>query len=112
VSAPRLAVDAAAVTQLIADVAGPLLDELATAYANDPAAVGRLLALHARHVTALDVAVVDDDASDADRAIRAAEADGSRWAVCDLLPPAGLLDVDLSALALDTLANLRTKDAR
>nr|WTB07425.1 hypothetical protein OG546_26310 [Streptomyces antimycoticus] len=64
-----------------ADRAAPLLDKLALAYAQDPSTVGRLLAAHAVHVTALDLATVRDDATDADRAMCAAEADGTREAL-------------------------------
>ncbi|MGD6762076.1 hypothetical protein ACOKM5_24385 [Streptomyces sp. BH097] len=58
-----------------------LFDDLALAYAADPAAIGRLLASHAARVIALDFAVVDDRTTDYERAMRAAEADATREAL-------------------------------
>ncbi|MEU8721481.1 hypothetical protein [Streptomyces antimycoticus] len=57
------------------------LDALALAYVQNPTTIGRLLTAHAAHVTALDLAAVDYDATDATRAMRAAEADGTREAL-------------------------------
>lgn len=84
---PTLTADGTAVRLPIADaITAPLLDALAVAYAEDPAAFGRLLDLHAAQVLAHDHAVVSDDATDYQRARTAAEADSTRQALYDELP--------------------------
>ncbi|MGW2292834.1 hypothetical protein, partial [Streptomyces phaeochromogenes] len=83
----------------------PLLDELALAYAQDPDAVGRLLAAHAARVVVLDFAMCRDDATDYSRAMRAAETDATREALLDECPAAVALDPLLdpdSAIAFAT----------
>jgi hypothetical protein len=84
---PQLTADGTAVRLALAEHVDPLLDDLALAYAEDPDAVGRLLAAHAASVVRLDFAVCSDDATDYGRAMRAAEADGTREALLDELPP-------------------------
>ncbi|WP_430479344.1 hypothetical protein ACQZM9_21940 [Streptomyces sp. P11-1] len=64
----------------------PLVDALAIAYTEDPETVGQLLAGHAVSVLALDYAACSDDVPEHVRAMRAAEADGSREALLDSLP--------------------------
>jgi len=66
-----------------------LLDELAVAYAADPDTLARLLASHAARVLRLDRAAVDADTTDAERAMCAAEADGTRGALLDAIRPDG-----------------------
>ncbi|RMB83678.1 hypothetical protein [Streptomyces shenzhenensis] len=83
---PQVTVDGRAVRIPLAFHTDPLLDDLAVAYAEDPDTVGRLLARHAASVLAHDHAVCSEDASDLDRAMRAAEADGSREALLEELP--------------------------
>ncbi|MCG7524908.1 hypothetical protein MHW47_10730 [Streptomyces sp. OfavH-34-F] len=84
---PQLTVDGKAVRLPVAGISDVLLDDLAVAYAEDPAEVGLLLIAHAAAVLCLDHAEVSEDASDLDRAMRAAEADGTREAVLNELPP-------------------------
>ncbi|MER7692983.1 hypothetical protein [Streptomyces sp. NPDC097610] len=84
---PQLTTDGTAVRLPLAEHVDPLLDDLALAYAEDPDAVGRLLAAHAASVVRLDFAVCSEDATDYGRAMRAAEADGTREALLDELPP-------------------------
>ncbi|MFD8151713.1 hypothetical protein ACFV28_13310 [Streptomyces sp. NPDC059720] len=69
------------------------LDDLALAYAQNPTAVGRLLTAHAATVTALDLAAVNYDATDASRAMRAAEVAGTREALLDQITGDQLADV-------------------
>ncbi|MET8399608.1 hypothetical protein [Streptomyces sp900116325] len=64
----------------------PLLDDLAIAYAEDPVEFGHLLAAHAGSVLRLDHAHVSDDMPGHERAMRAAEADGTREALLGELP--------------------------
>ncbi|GHC44261.1 MULTISPECIES: hypothetical protein [Streptomyces rochei group] len=90
---PTLTADGQAVRLALRDhITAPLLDDLAVAYADDPQTVGRLLTAHAASVVALDVAQVDTYGSEYDRAIRAAEADGTREALFDGLPHEHQLD--------------------
>ncbi|MBP0456221.1 hypothetical protein [Streptomyces montanisoli] len=70
------------------DRADVQLDELALAYAADPDTLGRLLASHAARVLRLDVAAVDEDATGAERAMCAAEANGTREALLAEIAPA------------------------
>lgn len=102
---PQLTNDGRAVRLSLGEHVAPLLDELALAYAQDPDTVGRLLAAHAASVVALDYAVCSDDATDYGRAMRAAEADGTREALLDECPTADRLDPQLDpddAIALAT----------
>jgi hypothetical protein len=69
------------------------LDDLARAYAQDPDTVGRLLTAHAATLTALDLAAVKYDATDATRAVRAAEVAGTREALLDQITGEQLADV-------------------
>lgn len=76
----------------LADVAD-VLDDLALAYALDPDTVGRLLTAHAATVTALDLATVTHDGNDATRAMRTAEAAGTREALLAEIADDQLADV-------------------
>ncbi|WP_432026860.1 hypothetical protein [Streptomyces sp. 1222.5] len=78
---PTLTADGLAVRLPIADRAEQLLDALAVAYTADPDTVGHLLTHHGANVVRLDHAVVSEDMPEHERAIRAAEADGSREAL-------------------------------
>lgn len=84
---PQLTNDGTAVRLPLAEHTDPLVDDLAIAYAADPDTVGRLLATHAAAVLALDFAACSETATDYGRAMRAAEADGTREALLDELPP-------------------------
>ncbi|MFF4523422.1 hypothetical protein [Streptomyces bluensis] len=84
---PQLTADGTAVRLSLAEHVDPLLDDLALAYAEDPDTVGRLLAAHAASVLRLDFAVCSEDATDYGRAMRAAEADGTREALLGEQPP-------------------------
>ncbi|MFB7029630.1 MULTISPECIES: hypothetical protein [unclassified Streptomyces] len=83
---PQISADYTTVRLPLADRTTSLLDDLAVAYAEDPAEFGLLLVAHAAAVLCLDHAVVDDSAHDVDRAMRAAEADGTREALLGELP--------------------------
>ncbi|MHA4819358.1 hypothetical protein ACXZ65_33970 [Streptomyces aculeolatus] len=91
----QLSADGRAVRIPLGDRFAPVVDDLATAYADDPDAVGRLLLAHARAVAHLDHAVTAEDATDYDRAMCAAEADGTREALLDESPAAAHLDAVL-----------------
>ncbi|MET9291146.1 hypothetical protein [Streptomyces sp. NPDC003077] len=93
---PQLTADGLAVRLPIADRAAPLLDELSLAYAEDPAVIGALLFTHADSVRALDHAVVCAEVADHERALRAAQADGTRDALLAEVVAAGNLDAELS----------------
>lgn len=108
---PTLTADGTAVRLPVTLAVSPLLDELALAYADDPDLFGRLLAKHAASVVALDHVVVSDDAADWERAVRAAEADGSRDALLDRLESAERLDDLLDADDAIALATSLTKQA-
>lgn len=69
------------------------LDDLALAYVQNPTTVGRLLTAHAATLTAADLAAVDYDTTDATRAMRAAEAAGTREALLDQITGDQLADV-------------------
>jgi hypothetical protein len=108
---PQLSGDGLAVRLALAEHVDPLLDELALAYANDPDAVGRLLAAHAASVAALDFIACSDDATDYERAMRAAEADATREALLDDCPAAVTLDPLLAPDDAITLAGRITRTA-
>ncbi|WIC89753.1 hypothetical protein SEA_SOJO_35 [Streptomyces phage SoJo] len=84
---PQLTNDGTAVRFPLAEHVDRLVDDLAIAYAADPDSVGRLLAGHAAAVLALDFAACSETETDYGRAMRAAEADGTREALLDELPP-------------------------
>ncbi|NEC25168.1 hypothetical protein G3I20_00920 [Streptomyces sp. SID8111] len=93
---PQLTADGRAVRLPIRDhITAPLLDDLATAYAEDPEQISLLLIAHAAAVTCHDYAVCSDDAPEYERAMRAAEADGTRGALLDALPDAHQQDPEL-----------------
>ncbi|MDX2986323.1 hypothetical protein [Streptomyces caniscabiei] len=108
---PQLSADGLAVRLTLAEHVDPLLDELALAYANDPDAVGRLLAVHAASVAALDFIACSEDATDYERAMRAAEADATREALLDDCPAAVGLDPLLAPDDAITLAGRITRAA-
>ena len=64
----------------------PLVDALAIAYAENPVEVGHLLAAHAGSVLRLDYAEFAESMPEHERAMRAAEADGTREALLTELP--------------------------
>ncbi|MFE0762591.1 hypothetical protein ACQEU8_36725 [Streptomyces sp. CA-250714] len=88
---PQLTADGLAI-RLADDRPDVLLDELAAAYARDPETVAALLAAHADAVEAADDAQCNPCATDYDRAMRAAEADGTRDGLYGELPPPAVLD--------------------
>ncbi|MFF4672320.1 hypothetical protein ACFY1C_21085 [Streptomyces sp. NPDC001279] len=107
---PTLTADGAAVRLPVRDsLLAPLLDDLALAYAEDPGTVGTLLIAHAAAVLRHDHAVCSDDASDHVRAMRAAEADGTREALLDEVPAEAQLDPHLSPDDAITLAGHITR---
>lgn len=106
---PQLSADGSAVRLPLADRTASLLDDLAVAYAEDPADVGTLLVAHAAAVLCLDFAATSDSAHDVDRAMRAAEADGTREALLDELPIDHQLDPLLSPDDSITLAGRLTR---
>lgn len=107
---PTLTADGTAVRLPIRDqITAPLLDDLATAYAADPDTVGRLLAEHAAAVAALDHAAHAVDAPDHVRAMRAAEADGTRDALLAELPEAHHADPEYGPDAAISLATRITR---
>jgi thioredoxin-like negative regulator of GroEL len=106
---PQLTTDGLAVRLPVRAAAAPLLDDLALAYAQDPDTVGRLLAAHAARVVRLDHAVCSEDMPDHVRAMRAAEADGTREALLDECPTVADLDPLLDADQAVTLAGRITR---
>ncbi|WP_406124943.1 hypothetical protein OHQ89_23705 [Streptomyces canus] len=108
---PQLSADGLAVRLTLAEHVDPLLDELALAYANDADAVGRLLAAHAASVAALDFIACSEDATDYERAMRAAEADATREALLDDCPAAVALDPLLAPDDAISLAGRITRAA-
>ncbi|MGW9041220.1 hypothetical protein ACWGQL_01440 [Streptomyces lydicus] len=106
---PQISADGLAVRLPIAARAEQLLDDLALAYAEDPDAVGRLLAMHAANVFRLDHAVVSEDMPEYERAMRAAAADGSREALLAEAPVVDHLDDLLDADQAITLAGRITR---
>ncbi|MCZ9350755.1 hypothetical protein NGM36_13255 [Streptomyces mutabilis] len=90
---PTLTADGTAVRLPIRDqISAPLLDALAVAYIDDADVIGQLLTAHGTAVIALDLAEVDSYADEHERAIRAAEADDTRDALCEELPVEVQLD--------------------
>ncbi|MBZ6258162.1 hypothetical protein KVH22_21840 [Streptomyces olivaceus] len=109
---PTLTADGTAVRLPIRDaITAPLLDALAVAYAEDPQQLGPLLIRHAARVIALDLAAVDEDAAEYERAIRAAEADGTRDALLDELPVEQQMDPQYGPDAAIALATRITQHA-
>ncbi|MFJ2017215.1 hypothetical protein [Streptomyces nodosus] len=109
---PTLTADGRAVRLPIANqITAPLLDDLAVAYAEDPAAFGRLLDLHAAQVIAHDHTVCSNDATDYQRAMTAAKADSTREALLSELPAEHQTDPRLSPDEAVTLATRLTKHA-
>ncbi|WP_432194749.1 hypothetical protein [Streptomyces sp. bgisy027] len=108
---PQLSADGLAVRLPLAEHVDPLLDELALAYAEDPDAVGSLLAAHAASVVALDYVACSDDATDYERAMRAAEADATREALLDDCPAAATVDPLLDPDDAISLATRITRTA-
>ncbi|MCX5362912.1 hypothetical protein OG864_29880 [Streptomyces sp. NBC_00124] len=108
---PTLTADGTAVRLPLADRAAPLLDELAVAFADRPEDIAALLRAHAASVLALDYAVCADHLPDHVRAVRAAQADGSREALLDECPAAEHLDEQLGPDAAITLGTRLTKYA-
>ncbi|MEI5099028.1 hypothetical protein RB200_10760 [Streptomyces sp. PmtG] len=108
---PQLSADGLAVRLPLFEHVDPLLDDLALAYAQDPEAVGRLLAAHAARVVALDVAMCSEDATDYGRAVRAAEADATREALLDDCPAAVAVDLVLAPDDAISLAGRITRAA-
>ncbi|MEU9140408.1 hypothetical protein AB0D33_31390 [Streptomyces sp. NPDC048404] len=102
---PTLTADGLAVRLPIADRAEKLLDALAVAYTADSDAVGGLLTVHGANVVRLDHAVVSEDMPEHEKAMRAAEADGSREALLAEAPPADSLDDLLAPGDAVTLAS-------
>ncbi|MFE4328694.1 hypothetical protein ACFRQM_04345 [Streptomyces sp. NPDC056831] len=95
---PTLTADGTAVRLPVRDqLLAPLLDDLATAYAEDPPTLGTLLRAHAESLRRLNHAVFD---TDYEREIRAAEADATREALLDEVP----LDHQLDPLLLPDTA--------
>ncbi|MEU8989998.1 hypothetical protein AB0C98_26805 [Streptomyces sp. NPDC048558] len=106
---PTLTADGFAVRLPVADRAEELLDSLAVAYAAAPEAVGGLLISHGANVVRLDHAVVSEDMPEYERAVRAAEADGTREALLAEAPPAETLDDLLGPDDAITLAGRITR---
>lgn len=102
--APTIAADGISIRLPISERVAPLLDELAIAYAEDPATVGRLLSRHAAAALRLDHAVVSEDMPEWERSMRAAEADGTREALTYGLTAADHLDACLDPQAAAHLA--------
>ncbi|CAL9530679.1 hypothetical protein [Streptomyces sp. enrichment culture] len=108
---PQITADGRMVRLPLTTRTAPVLDELALAYAQDPGAVGTLLLAHAAAVVCLDHAAVSEDATDYERAHRAAEADGTREALLDDCPSAATLDPLLDPDEAVTLATRLTRRA-
>ncbi|MFM9613884.1 hypothetical protein [Streptomyces niveiscabiei] len=109
---PTLTADGAAVRLPIRDhLTAPLLDDLAIAYAEDPEQVGLLLLAHAAASVCLDFAVCNEDVGEVERAMRAAEADGTREALLGEVPEDHQRDPELSPDDAVTLASRLTKYA-
>ncbi|MGW8762335.1 hypothetical protein ACWGN5_07530 [Streptomyces sp. NPDC055815] len=106
---PQLSADGSTVRLPLADRTASLLDDLAVAYAEDPAGIGLLLTGHAAAVLSLDFAAASDAAHDVDRSMRAAEADGTREALLDELPIDHQLDPLLGPDDAITLAGRITR---
>lgn len=93
------------------DLLAPLVDALAIAYTDDPEIVGRLLTGHAARVLALDHAECSEDMPEYIRAMRAAEADGTREALLGELPDEVQRDPLLAPDDVVTLATRLTRTA-
>ncbi|QKN87678.1 hypothetical protein SEA_CUMBERBATCH_36 [Streptomyces phage Cumberbatch] len=107
---PTLTADGTAVRLPIRDqLLAPLLDDLATAYAEDPSLLGTLLRAHAESVRRLDQAVADDAMPDYERAMRAAGVDATRELLLDELPTECQTDPRLSPDAAITVAGRITR---
>ncbi|WP_405508851.1 hypothetical protein OG323_22740 [Streptomyces cyaneofuscatus] len=87
----------------------PLVDALAIAYTQDPETVGALLAVHAHNVLRLDYAQFAESMPEPARAMRAAEADGSREALLGELPEEVQRDPLLTSDDVITLATRLTR---
>ncbi|MFZ3471434.1 hypothetical protein ACODT4_20615 [Streptomyces sp. 2.9] len=107
--APQLTADGSAVRWPIAERLAPLVDDLALAYAEDPIAIGYLLAAHAAHVAALDYAQCSEVMPEYERCMRAAQADATREALLDELPSAPQVDALLTPDDAITYATRLTK---
>lgn len=109
---PTLTADGTAVRLPIRDqITAPLLDDLAVAYAEDPQQIGLLLLAHAAAVVCLNFAACSEDTGEIDRAMRAAEADGTREALLAEVPEDHQRDPELSPDDAVTLASRLTKRA-
>ncbi|MFE1070964.1 hypothetical protein ACFW5W_07010 [Streptomyces sp. NPDC058783] len=109
---PTLTADGTAVRLPIRDaITAPLLDALAVAFIDDADVIGQLLTAHGTAVIAKDMVDVDSDAAEHERAIRAAEADGTREALLDELPAEQQLDPQYGPDAAIALATRITKHA-
>ncbi|GAA5056312.1 hypothetical protein [Streptomyces similanensis] len=109
---PTLTADGTAVRLPVRDqITAPLLDALAVAYAEDPDGTGLRLIAHASAVRCHDHAEVSDDATEYERAMRAAEADGTRDALLGELPAEPQLDPLLTPDEAVTVATRLTKFA-
>ncbi|MER8086582.1 hypothetical protein ABTZ57_15965 [Streptomyces sp. NPDC094048] len=106
---PTLTADGHAVRLPIADqITALLLDALAVVYIDDADVIGQLLTAHGLAVLANGHATLSGDTPDYVRAMRAAEADGSREALLDELPAEYQVDPQLSPDAAITLAGRLT----
>ncbi|MFH8530498.1 hypothetical protein ACH4GE_19010 [Streptomyces tendae] len=109
---PTLTADGTAVRLPIRDViTAPLLDALAVAFIDDADVLGQLLTAHGSAVIAKDMAEVDSDSAEYERAIRAAEADGTRDALLEELPIEHQLDPQYGPDAAIALATRLTRHA-
>jgi hypothetical protein len=109
VISPQVTVDGQAVRLPLGSRVAALLDDLALSYTADPDTVGRLLNAHAARVLRHDFAQVSEDVPDHVRAMRAAEADGTREALLDECPSADRLDDVLTPDESITLAGRLTR---
>ncbi|WP_371652473.1 MULTISPECIES: hypothetical protein [unclassified Streptomyces] len=105
---PQLDGNGLAIRLPIAERATPLVDDLSLAYAEDPDIVGRLLCDHAEKVGRLDHAAARLDMPEHVRAMRAAEADGTREALLAETESADRLDDLLSPDQAISLASRLT----
>lgn len=108
---PQLTADGTAVRLPLAERVASLLDDLAIAYTEEPERLGRLLTDHATRVLAADFAECSDDATDYGRAVRHAEADGTREALLDELPAENRFDPQYDPDAAISLAGRITRCA-
>ncbi|MGC0427647.1 hypothetical protein RKD32_004002 [Streptomyces sp. SAI-195] len=109
---PTLTADGTAVRLPIRDaITAPLLDALAVAYIDDADVIGQLLTAHGTAVIAKDMAEVITDTAEYERAIRAAEVDGTRDALLEELPIEHQLDPQYGPDAAIALATRLTQHA-